>query len=77
MSTLSVTVHEKPPVVAGTGSGGMLAEAFRQAWRNFIGFTASTIAAMGTLLPLGAIVAAIAWIVWRSRRARRATGDAG
>ena len=52
LSTLSVTVHEKAPVVAGTGSGGMLAEAFRQAWRNFIGFVASTIAAMGTLLPL-------------------------
>ena len=74
MSTLSVTVHEKAPVVAGTGSGGMLAEAFRQGWRNFIGFTASTIAAMGTLLPLGAIVGAIAWLVWRARRARRATG---
>jgi hypothetical protein len=74
MSTLSVTVHEKAPVVAGTGSGGMLAEAFRQAWRNFIGFTASTIAAMGTLVPLGVIGATIAWLVWRARRARRATG---
>ena len=73
LSTLSVTVHEKAPVVAGTGSGGMLAEAFRQAWRNFIGFTASTIAAMGTLLPLGAIVGAIAWLVWRARRVRGVT----
>ena len=36
----------------------MLADAFRQAWRNFIGFMASAIAAMGTLLPLGAIVGA-------------------
>jgi hypothetical protein len=77
MSTLSVTVHEKAPVVAGSGSGGVLADAFRQAWRNFIGFTASTIAAMGTLLPLGAIVATIAWLVWRARGTRRATGDAG
>jgi Domain of unknown function (DUF4349) len=74
LSTLSVTVHEKAPVVAGTGSFGMLAEAFRQAWRNFIGFTASTIAALGTLLPLGAIVAAIGWLVWRARRAGRAAG---
>ena len=71
MSTLSVTVHEKPPVVAGTGSLGVLADAFRQAWRNFIGFIASTIAAMGTLLPLGAVVTAIVWLVWRARRARR------
>jgi Domain of unknown function (DUF4349) len=72
LSTLSVTVHEKMPVVAGTGSGGQLAEAFRQAWRNFIGFTASAIAALGTLLPLAAIVGVIAWLVWRARQARRA-----
>ncbi|HEY8793983.1 MAG TPA: DUF4349 domain-containing protein [Gemmatimonadaceae bacterium] len=71
MSTLSVTVHEKPPVVAGTGTLGVLADAFRQAWRNFIGFIASTIAAMGTLLPLAATVTAIVWLVWRARRARR------
>jgi hypothetical protein len=76
LSTLSVTVHEKAPVVAGTGSGGMLADAFRQAWRNFIGFVASTIAALGTLLPLGAIVGAIAWLVWRARRVRRITEKA-
>jgi len=68
MSTLSVTVHEKAPVVAGTGTLGVLAEALRQSWRNFIGFVASAIAAMGTLLPLGAIVAMLGWLVWRSRR---------
>lgn len=71
MSTLSVTVHEKPPVIAGTGSGGVLADAFRQAWRNFIGFIASAIAAMGVLLPLAAIVSVLGWLVWRVRRARR------
>jgi hypothetical protein len=75
LSTLSITVHEKAPVVAGTGSLGMLAEAFRQAWRNFIGFTASAIAAMGTLLPLGLIVGAAAWVVWRARRATRPASD--
>jgi hypothetical protein len=68
MSTLAVTVHEKLPVVAGTGSWGVLGEAFRQSWRNFIAFTASVIAAMGTLLPLGVIVAALGWIGWRARR---------
>jgi hypothetical protein len=68
MSTLAVTVHEKLPVVAGTGSWGVLGEAFRQAWRNFIAFAASAIAAMGTLLPLGVIVAAVGWLAWRARR---------
>ncbi len=75
LSTLAVTVHEKPPVVAGTGTFGVLAEAIRQAWRNCIAFLASIIAAMGTLLPLGAIVAAIAWFVWRARRAQRAARE--
>jgi hypothetical protein len=75
LSTLSVTVHEKLPVVAGTGSSGQLAEAFRQAWRNFIGFTASVIASLGTLLPLAAIVAVVAWLVWRARRSRTAAPE--
>jgi uncharacterized protein DUF4349 len=68
MSTLAVTVHEKLPVVAGTGSWGVLGEAFRQSWRNFIAFTATAIAALGTLLPLGAILAAVGWLAWRARR---------
>jgi len=67
-STLAITVHEKIPVVAGTGSTGVIADAFRQAWRNCISFVASLIAALGTLLPLGIIVAAIGWAIWRARR---------
>jgi hypothetical protein len=76
MSTLSVTVHEKAPVVAGTGSRGVIADAFRQAWRNFIRFVAGAIAAMGTLLPLGLIVATIGWLVWRARRSSKHRGQA-
>ena len=76
MSTLAVTVHEQLPVVAGTGSWGVLAEAFRQAWRNFIAFCASAIAAMGTLLPLGVIVAAVGWLAWRARRSAAARSEA-
>lgn len=72
LSTLAITVHEHYPVVAGTGSSGVLAEAFRQAWRNGIAFIAELIAALGTLLPLGAIVAVVGWGIWRVRRARRA-----
>ncbi len=75
MSTLSVTVHEKAPVVAGTGTFGVLADAFRQAWRNFIGFIAGAIAAMGVLLPLAAVVATAGWLVWRARRTRRIASE--
>jgi hypothetical protein len=76
MSTLAVTVHEKLPVVAGTGSWGVLGEAFRQAWRNFITFAANAIAALGTLLPLGAIVTAVGWLAWRARRNAAARAEA-
>lgn len=57
-STLSVTVHEKAPLVGEQGSGGVIGEAFRQAWRNFVNFTANTIASLGTLLPVGLILLA-------------------
>jgi len=52
VSSLSIQVHEAPPIVGNTGSLAVLGEAFRQAWRNSIGFTASGIAALGTLLPV-------------------------
>lgn len=71
LSTLAITVHEKIPVVAGTGSTGVIADAFRQSWRNFIVFLASLIAILGTLMPLGVIVAAIGWSIWRVRRSRQ------
>lgn len=77
LSTLAITVHEKIPVVAGTGSRGVIAEAFRQAWRNCIGFIASLIAALGTLLPLGVIVAVVAWTIWRARRSHKTSTNAG
>jgi len=76
MSTLAVTVHEKLPVVAGTGSWGVIGEAFRQAWRNFIAVIAGAIATLGTLLPLGIIVAALGWLAWRTRRIANARREA-
>lgn len=55
-STLSVTVHERAPLVGQVGSGSVIAEALRQAWRNFVNFIAELIASLGVLLPLGALV---------------------
>lgn len=70
-STLNVTVHEKSPVVPAPGSGGVLGEAFAQAWRNFINFLAGLIASLGVLVPtsligLGAVV--LLRKAWRARR---------
>jgi hypothetical protein len=56
LSTLVVTLHEPNPTL-GPGSSPIL-DAFRTAWRNFVGFVAGFIASLGWLLPL----LAIAWV---------------
>ncbi|HEU4642056.1 MAG TPA: DUF4349 domain-containing protein [Gemmatimonadaceae bacterium] len=71
-STLAVTVHEPLPVVGERGSGGVLAESFREAWRNFVGFVAGFIAALGTLVPAALLVTGAAVVAVRMRRRFRA-----
>lgn len=64
VSTLSVTVHEPTPILGQTPGENPIASAFRQAWRNFVGFIAALIASLGVLIPL-ALLAAAGWIVYR------------
>jgi hypothetical protein len=72
MSTLAVTVHEPLPIVGQKGSGGVIAESFRQAWRNFVSFVASFIAALGTLVPLVVVIGLVGYGVVRvARRSKR------
>lgn len=72
MSTLAVTVHEPLPIVGQQGSGGLIAESFRQAWRNFVGFVAGFIAALGTLVPLLVLLGLVGYGVVRvARKTRR------
>ena len=70
LSTLTVTVHEAYPVVSARGETGVLGDAFKQAWRNFVGFIAGIISLTGILIPLAAI-GVLAWFVWRRWRPRR------
>jgi hypothetical protein len=72
VSTLNVTVHEPRPLIGDYPRARPLREAFRDAWRNFIGFTAGLIASLGFLIPLGLILAGIVWLLRRyfPRRAR-------
>jgi hypothetical protein len=70
-STLTVTVHEPAPLVGEPGSGGVVAESFRQAWRNFLRFLAGFVESLGFLIPLGVLV--IGGLLglrrlWRARR---------
>ncbi|HEX8454028.1 MAG TPA: DUF4349 domain-containing protein [Longimicrobium sp.] len=74
VSTLNVTVHEPRALVGDYPRDRPIREAFRDAWRNFIGFMAGLIASLGFLIPLGLILAAIVWLLrrWRRRRTRPA-----
>lgn len=59
-STILTTVHEPKPLVASRPGTNIIAEAFRDMWRNFVGFIAAMIESLGLLIPL----AALTWIGW-------------
>jgi hypothetical protein len=67
MSTMLVVVHEPPPVLGSQPGSNPIADAFRAAWRNLVGFIAGLIALLGVLVPL-ALLAALLW--WLFRRYR-------
>ena len=70
LSTLTVRVHEPLPVVGEAGSS-VLGEAFKQAWRNFVGLIAWLVRSLGVLVPIAAAGLA-AWGLVRRRHARAA-----
>lgn len=75
-STLTVTVHEPRPLVADAhGATGVMADAFAQAWRNFVGFVAGFVALLGILVPLAALAALGWWIVRVVRRRESPKGE--
>jgi hypothetical protein len=55
LSTLTVNVHEKAPLVSPTPGDNVMTQAFRNAWRNFVLFLASLIQALGWLIPAAAL----------------------
>jgi hypothetical protein len=55
VSSLTVVVHEPPPVVASRPGQNVIAEAFVEAWRRFVLLTAGFIAALGVLVPVAAV----------------------
>jgi hypothetical protein len=71
-STLSVTVHEPFPILGQSPGQNPIVGALKQAWRNFVGFVAWTIASLGVLVPLGAIILAGWWGYRRFLRKRSA-----
>jgi len=61
VSTLTIAVHERAPVIVPVAGDGPIFMAFRQAWENFIGLVAGFVASLGILIPLGAVVF-LAWL---------------
>ncbi len=55
LSTLSIHLYEPPPLVASHPGRNVIGEAFKTAWRNFVGLTASVIASLGFVGPILAL----------------------
>jgi hypothetical protein len=68
-STLSITVHERAPLVSATPGENVLLDAFRNAWRNLVRFVAGFIALLGIIVPSVALLALLL-LVWRRMRRR-------
>jgi len=52
LSTLSVNLYEPPPIVASHPGHSPIGEAFKTAWRNFVGLLAGGIASLGFVVPV-------------------------
>src|SRR5206468_11534028 len=73
LSTLTICVHEPVPIVGHPGSS-VVAEAAKQAWRNFVWLFALVVQSLGIVIPLGT-VATLGWVAmkrWRRGQAPRA-----
>jgi hypothetical protein len=61
LSTLTVRLYEPGSVVGSEPVLGVIADAFAQAWRNFVALVAFLIQALGVVVPLGVL----AWLGWQ------------
>jgi hypothetical protein len=52
LSTLSVNMYEPAPIIASHPGRSVIAEAFKTAWRNFVGVLAGAIASLGFVVPV-------------------------
>jgi hypothetical protein len=62
VSTMLVNLHEPRSVIGNEPGDNPIIDAFRQAWRNLVGFIAFIIASFGVLLPLAVIVMLLWWL---------------
>jgi len=65
LSSLSVSLHEKAPLIDPPRGNGPILEAFAEAWNRFVAFTAWFIASLGILIPAGAVVGVMIMVARR------------
>jgi Domain of unknown function (DUF4349) len=71
LSTLSINLYEPAPLVASHPGRSVIGEAFKTAWRNFVGVLAGAIASLGFVVP----VIILGWGAWiLGKRYKRGTG---
>jgi hypothetical protein len=71
LSTLSVNLYEPAPIVASHPGRSVIGEAFKTAWRNFVGVLAGTIASLGFVVPI-VILGWGTWILGRKYKRKTA-----
>ena len=69
VSTMVVNLEEATNILATGPDAEPIRDAFREAWRNFLGVITGGIALLGVIVPIGLLLAAG---VWGWRRARKA-----
>jgi hypothetical protein len=74
LSTLTIVVQEPRPILGTRPGQSVMANAFRQAWRNFVWTVAGIISAAGAVLPILILMAVLVLPAarWHRRRRRRA-----
>jgi hypothetical protein len=71
LSTLSVNLYEPAPLVASHPGRSVIGEAFKSAWRNFVGVLAAAIASLGFVVPI-VILGWGAWLLGKRYRRKAA-----
>jgi hypothetical protein len=68
VSSLTVSIHEPPPIVGQNPGHSVIGEAFLRAWRNFVDVLAGAIASLGYVVPVAVVLWTLVLVGKRLRR---------
>jgi uncharacterized protein DUF4349 len=68
VSSLTVSMHEPPPIVGQNPGHSVIGEAFLRAWRNFVDVLAGAIASLGYVVPVAVVLWTLVLVGKRLRR---------